>query len=295
MKVPHQYANLFPMMTEAEVSALSADIAEHGLRHPIVLYQGQILDGRNRSLACKRAGVEPTFTEYQGDDPLGLVISLNIQRRDLTAAQRAIVAARVWIANGDAKPGRKSVKTLPITAESLSRQFRTTKPSLTQAKAILKDAPDLATQVEACALSLAAAYQQMQAQQEEQKRQKAEADRKARDAEKTAQYREAVSSGEMTLDEALEATREEEREVKEKAGRDAEARGIWFGRMDEILSSISSIVATRTDEHLVWYVEPGAPGSNEHKLSASRISDAITQLQRVRDITFGVATDTEED
>jgi hypothetical protein len=63
---------------------------------PIIRYQGLVLDGRNRLLACERAGVEPTFTDYEGDDAgaRALVISLNVQRRDLSAGQRAVVAAR---------------------------------------------------------------------------------------------------------------------------------------------------------------------------------------------------------
>jgi hypothetical protein len=54
------------------------------------------LDGRNRLPACEAAGVEPRFEDFEGDDAgaLALVISLNVQRRDMTAGQRAIVAAR---------------------------------------------------------------------------------------------------------------------------------------------------------------------------------------------------------
>jgi hypothetical protein len=48
----HPYADLFPMMSTAELEALTADIAANGLRHPIVRYKGMVLDGRNRLLAC---------------------------------------------------------------------------------------------------------------------------------------------------------------------------------------------------------------------------------------------------
>jgi hypothetical protein len=52
--------------------------------------------GCNRYLACEKAGIEPTFKDYEGDDAgaPALVISLNVQRHDLTAAQRAIGEAR---------------------------------------------------------------------------------------------------------------------------------------------------------------------------------------------------------
>jgi hypothetical protein len=54
---PHPLADLFPMMGEAELSALAADIKAHGLREPIVLHEGLILDGRNRLKACEIVGV----------------------------------------------------------------------------------------------------------------------------------------------------------------------------------------------------------------------------------------------
>src|SRR5262245_14370088 len=62
----HDYANLFPMMTPAELEALTEDVRESGLRQPVVLYQGKVLDGRNRLLACEAAGVEPTFITFEG-------------------------------------------------------------------------------------------------------------------------------------------------------------------------------------------------------------------------------------
>src|SRR3954452_10223063 len=103
----HPLALTYPPMSEPEMEALTADIAERGLQRPIVLYEGKILDGRNRYIACERANVEPAFVEYEGDDPLGQVNSLNLNR-DLTAGQRAMVAARQWTIKG--KPQRGGVR-----------------------------------------------------------------------------------------------------------------------------------------------------------------------------------------
>ena len=91
----HRIANIFPMMGGEELLALADDIMENGLRQPIVVYEGQILDGRNRYQACLSSGLEPEFAQYDGDDPLSYVLSLNLHRRHLTTSQRAGLAEEI--------------------------------------------------------------------------------------------------------------------------------------------------------------------------------------------------------
>jgi len=90
----HPAAVMFPMMTEQERGELVDDIKEHGLLEPIILCDGTILDGRNRYECCRSAGVEPQFREIQCDDPVAYVMSHNYHRRQMTASQRGMVAAR---------------------------------------------------------------------------------------------------------------------------------------------------------------------------------------------------------
>ena len=93
---PHRFAKLFPEMTAGEFDEFVEDIKMHGLREPIALYDGAILDGCNRYRACKRAGVEPTFAypAFHGDkkqqdaQALHYVVSRNLKRRYLTVPQR---------------------------------------------------------------------------------------------------------------------------------------------------------------------------------------------------------------
>lgn len=91
----HKYAELFPLIQNADFEEFKIDIAENGLREPIWLYEGKILDGRNRYRACLETNTELKTREYEGHDPIGFVLSLNLKRRHLDTAQRAMVASRL--------------------------------------------------------------------------------------------------------------------------------------------------------------------------------------------------------
>lgn len=104
----HPLALLFPMMGGEELGELAEDIKANGLREPIVIMpapDGRILDGRHRYLACARAGIEPHFRTFTGDDPAAYVISANLRRRHLKESQRAMVAAKLANLN-EGRPSR---------------------------------------------------------------------------------------------------------------------------------------------------------------------------------------------
>ena len=95
-------AYLFPPMTEREYRAFVDSIRERGVRMPIILWRGQVIDGRHRLLACKETGVEPAFEEIPDDaDPVEYLLDLNDRRRHMNESQRAIAAHRIWEESSD--------------------------------------------------------------------------------------------------------------------------------------------------------------------------------------------------
>jgi hypothetical protein len=97
----HPAADIFPRMSGFEMRSLRDDIKQHGLREPLWIYEKQVLDGRHRLEVCEELGIKPTTREYEGKDPIGFVVSLNLKRRHLSDGQRAMVAAKLSnLANG---------------------------------------------------------------------------------------------------------------------------------------------------------------------------------------------------
>lgn len=99
MYPPHLIAQAFPSMDEDAYVKLREDIRENGLLVPIVLFKFEgslcVLDGIHRQKACAETGREPRYTEYDGADPIGYAVSVNLTRRHMDEGQRALVATRL--------------------------------------------------------------------------------------------------------------------------------------------------------------------------------------------------------
>lgn len=154
----HPLSTLFPLMQGHEFDELIADIRMHGLREPIWLYDGMILDGRNRWRACEAAGIahRPTRT-YTGDDPVAFVVSLNLHRRHLDESQRALVAARI----ADLPQGVRadqSGQLAGVTQADAAELLNVGERSVRRAREVIDDgAPELIAAVEAGVVSVSAA------------------------------------------------------------------------------------------------------------------------------------------
>jgi N6-adenosine-specific RNA methylase IME4 len=157
MKV-HPAAELFPPMSADEFVALKADIAANGLREPIwvALNGGEysVLDGRHRWRACSELGIDCPVTEYEGDDPFGFVVSLNLHRRHLNESQRAMVAAKL----ATLEDGQRSDRVLGLPIGRASELLGVGERSVARARVVQSDgAPGLVAAVESGRVSVSAA------------------------------------------------------------------------------------------------------------------------------------------
>lgn len=177
----HPAADLFPMMSEAELGELAKDIAERGQREAITKYQGKILDGRNRLKACAIAKVQPRIEEWdgRGGSPTAFVMSLNLRRRHLNQSQRAMIAAAalpLFAAEAKARqrdhgktaPGksRNTPRTSALSdsgkASELAAQATGVGSRYVEAaKVVGEKAPELAEKVRAGAITLKQAEKQI--------------------------------------------------------------------------------------------------------------------------------------
>lgn len=131
----HPYSEIFPLLAGAEFDALVADIKAHGLREAIWMYEGKILDGRNRFLACQKAKVVAKYRKYTGSDPLSFVVSLNIARRHLTVEQRAMAAARIATLG---KGGNPNASRDALTQNQAATQLDVSRSSVQRAKQVVE-------------------------------------------------------------------------------------------------------------------------------------------------------------
>lgn len=138
----HPICDAFPRMPGEEFVALKKDIRENGLIEPIWLYEGKVLDGRHRYFACQETGIEPRFRQYEGDNPIGFVASLNVNRRHLSESQRAMAAAN--LANMAAhRPSDKSANlpTSAVTQPQAAEMLQVSERSVRTAAKVKRTAP----------------------------------------------------------------------------------------------------------------------------------------------------------
>lgn len=148
----HELANLFPMMCADDYAALLESMRSVGFdaAEPVIVYQGKILDGRNRHKAARELGIEPALAAYNGDDPLQYVIRRNLARRHLNETQRGVVAAKM--ANMGAGRNWNNSANLPnnkVTQSAAAAMLNVSERTIRTVKAVERAAPELLARMEA--------------------------------------------------------------------------------------------------------------------------------------------------
>ena len=91
----HKY-NIFPEAKAEDFTRLLDDIRSNGFdqKHPVTLYEGEVLDGWNRTKACQELGIKPPTVAFTGTDAeaIAFVMRTN-KRRNLNSGQWACIAA----------------------------------------------------------------------------------------------------------------------------------------------------------------------------------------------------------
>jgi ParB-like chromosome segregation protein Spo0J len=136
----HPLADLVPPMTDEEFATLVADIEANGVQQKIVLYQGKILDGRNRYRAMQALKYTDEFIRAEctslhemlgyaytrdvpKDEALKWVISANLRRRDLTPEKKTEVLAKL-VAAQPGKSDRELAKQAGVSHPTIAKARR---------------------------------------------------------------------------------------------------------------------------------------------------------------------------
>ena len=91
----HESNALLPPMLPHQLQRLTEDIRKNGLKVPVVLCEGKVLDGWQRYQICRQLNIEPRFEQSTGKHPLLELWSLNIARRNLGKCQLAVLADKI--------------------------------------------------------------------------------------------------------------------------------------------------------------------------------------------------------
>lgn len=150
----HPYAECFPMIDEdgEAYEEYRGDIEKNGVLIPIVIFdENQILDGRNRRQAALDLNIDCPFVRYEGNDPLGYIISTNIARRHLSASQRAMAAARLAnLGRGQRADYTEASGEASVTQPEAAEKMHVGRASVQRAKVVIDNGtPELAKAVEA--------------------------------------------------------------------------------------------------------------------------------------------------
>ena len=135
LPINEKLAGIVPMALPSEQAALTEDILKNGLREPVVLWHGEIVDGRCRQKACILAG-KPIMAKDLDDNLTEEEVAIFVKsvntRRNLTLTQKIIVGCKESMNPTNTK-----------TVAEIAKSWGVAETSIKNAKFIAKERPDL--------------------------------------------------------------------------------------------------------------------------------------------------------
>lgn len=210
----HPLCTLFPRLSGSEFQNLVEDIKQNGLREPIILHDGMILDGGNRYRACIEAGIEPEFMKFGGGNLVSYVLSANLHRRHLSPGQQAaiVASAQDWAKANVQGQNKITGNVTGDTVADRMAQSGSSEKTQRMADKVARNDPELAKQVAHGEISLPKALKKITPQQEpvEKYDQKEHALQEANDTirhleSENTKLRDALAAGQLPEDEIVPA------------------------------------------------------------------------------------------
>jgi hypothetical protein len=165
--------NIFPEANQEDFDRLVDSIRINGFDKtlPVIVYNGEVIDGWNRVKACEQLGIEPRIEHFQGtdQDAMQFIIRSNT-RRNLNKGQWATIAveasAMMEELKAEAEKRMLAGKLHPVqkvaqggecahkSREVLAKAHNTNHQYVAQARALKAEAPDVFERVKAGKLTI---------------------------------------------------------------------------------------------------------------------------------------------
>jgi hypothetical protein len=247
----HPLSAAFPAMPDDEFLKLKDSIENIGVQNPIVLFEGQVIDGWHRYRAAAEVRIDCPVVQLAYDvDPRDFVIAQNERRRHLNQGQIALASASIyaWYPSG----ANKSATVIPgITVGKTNAEIAAiagvSVPTIRQAKSVQSNAePEVQAAVKSGEISLKTAAAVAKLPPDEQKQAAAAGATAMRKAAKPVTIDSTcdVVDGQSELDELRERFDELATNLK-GAVEDNESMGRVFDANDQVAAAIAEATKSR--------------------------------------------------
>ena len=170
--IDEDFKNLIPPLTDEEFAQLESNILRDGIREPLVIWNGTLLDGHNRFKIAQKHALDFRTTELSfadRNDAIIWIIKNQFGRRNLSAYDRSVLALKLkpaiaakakarQVEAGGAIP-QKSAKPPIETRQELATVAGVSHDTIAKVEKINAEAPpEIIAALRAGSLSIHAAY-----------------------------------------------------------------------------------------------------------------------------------------